>query len=872
MANVYNDLERAVSVAFEGPEVKKGYLGYVVNGAFTVVVARDTTLYYVRYDDGSVEEVPHKGRVSPQRNAPVKVGVDDTGERSILGINREEATVFAGAAGAGSMAIGPHSHERGSSMQYLIDPYLITPLRVKHVSETTVEIGAGHYKDSSGDLHWRLSEQVDISSYITGTSYHHSWIVVWINQDTGASGVTSGTSQTIALPLYKSGISSVSLPSGSIPLVAIPVKNGQSTLYEVDFEDMRYIVGIGNYDFASKSLSNLSSVAINTSLISDTDSTDDLGSSSAYWRNGYIDTLYVSEQSSPSTPAAGKVVIYAKSDGLIYIKDDAGVETQLGGGLPSFGSSASKTISSDVVSSGSDRHLVISAQTGTADDLIEITGLSVGNEVVIRAASGHTITVKHNSGSATDKIILHNATDIALSGDKTLKLFKAASGKVVQYVDDSSGGPVISDAFDVPYTATNPADWSTPPTNSGEALDTIAADLTDLAAGGVVRSVVAGTNIAVDNTDPEHPILSSTSTPGGGAPPSICEGRLTLTTGTPVTTTDVTGATTLYFAPHKGSYIGLYNGSSWELKSFTELSISLAGLLPHSIHDVYAYDNSGTPTLEIAAWNAGPSGAITGATNATPIVITTSGTAPATGAIVTISGVAGNTAANGTFRVTNLSPTTYSLQALAGNANVAGNGAYTSGGNWYQSNYTPTRATSTTFVNGIELKSGATTRRLLGTIRITSTAGQCEDSEARRFLSNLYNPVLRSLRVNEGTDSWSYGTAATRPLNNSLLNRVEVVLCEARHITVDAIHNANRVSGNGASTGIDVDGIVNMDEAISGWLALGNTSMHAKYRGYLAAGYHYFQQLESANGASNTFYGDFGQSYPRTGMSGDLLA
>ena len=99
-----------------------------------------------------------------------------------------------------------------------------------------------------------------------------------------------------------------------------------------------------------------------------------------------------------------------------------------------------------------------------------------------------------------------------------------------------------------------------------------------------------------------------------------------------------------------------------------------------------------------------------------------------------------------------------------------------------------------------------------------------------------------------------------------------MVLCEARHITVDAIHNANRVSGNGASTGIDVDGIVNMDEAISGWLALGNTSMHAKYRGYLAAGYHYFQQLESANGASNTFYGDFGQSYPRTGMSGDLLA
>lgn len=33
-----------------------------------------------------------------------------------------------------------------------------------------------------------------------------------------------------------------------------------------------------------------------------------------------------------ATPSAGEVVIYAKSDGLMYSKDDAGVETALGGG------------------------------------------------------------------------------------------------------------------------------------------------------------------------------------------------------------------------------------------------------------------------------------------------------------------------------------------------------------------------------------------------------------------------------------------------------------------------------------------------------------------------------------------------------------
>ena len=331
MANIYNDLESAVSEAFKGPEVKKGRLGYVVNGAFSVIVSRDTALYYVRYEDGSFEEVAHKGRVAPQKNAPVKVGFDDANEWSILGVNRDEASSFTSPTQAGSLNVGLHSHERGSSMQYFIDPYLLTPLRVRLLSGTTVEISEGRYRDSLGNINWRNSEELDISSFITVTASHHSWLVVWINQDTGESGVTSGTSQAIPLPLRRSGISSISLPDGSIPLVAIPAKNGQSTLYEVDFEDLRYIVALGGItNSANQELSNLAaSVSINTSLISDADSTDDLGSSSIYWRNSYIDTVYISEQSEPSAPASGKIVIYAKSDGYVYAKNDSDEEINL---------------------------------------------------------------------------------------------------------------------------------------------------------------------------------------------------------------------------------------------------------------------------------------------------------------------------------------------------------------------------------------------------------------------------------------------------------------------------------------------------------------------------------------------------------------
>lgn len=48
---------------------------------------------------------------------------------------------------------------------------------------------------------------------------------------------------------------------------------------------------------ANKALDNLASVAINTSLISDTDSTDDLGSSSKYWANAYVDKIYLDSDS-----------------------------------------------------------------------------------------------------------------------------------------------------------------------------------------------------------------------------------------------------------------------------------------------------------------------------------------------------------------------------------------------------------------------------------------------------------------------------------------------------------------------------------------------------------------------------------------------
>jgi hypothetical protein len=65
---------------------------------------------------------------------------------------------------------------------------------------------------------------------------------------------------------------------------------------------------------------------------------------------------------------------------------------------------------------------------------------------------------------------------------------------------------------------------------------------------------------------------------------------------------------------------------------------------------------------------------VAAASNATPIVITTGATGIVTGDQVVIAGVTGNTAANGTFIITVLSPTTFELDGSAGN------GAYVAGG------------------------------------------------------------------------------------------------------------------------------------------------------------------------------------------------
>lgn len=102
------------------------------------------------------------------------------------------------------------------------------------------------------------------------------------------------------------------------------------------------------------------------------------------------------------------------------------------------------------------------------------------------------------------------------------------------------------------------------------------------------------------------------------------------------------------------------------------------GMILKLLYEFWGYCVNGTSALQTPggfATSMNVSYTISSATNATPIVITTTSTnALVTGQQVVISGVGGNTAANGTFQITVVTNTTFQLNG------TVGNGGYTGGG------------------------------------------------------------------------------------------------------------------------------------------------------------------------------------------------
>lgn len=82
----------------------------------------------------------------------------------------------------------------------------------------------------------------------------------------------------------------------------------------------------------------------------------------------------------------------------------------------------------------------------------------------------------------------------------------------------------------------------------------------------------------------------------------LCGGRLTLSTGVPVTTADVTAATTVFFTPYKGGALALFDGTSvWGAFTFSEISVAVPNVA-NQMYDVFASQTAGVVALSVVAW------------------------------------------------------------------------------------------------------------------------------------------------------------------------------------------------------------------------------------------------------------------------------
>lgn len=250
-------------------------------------------------------------------------------------------------------------------------------------------------------------------------------------------------------------------------------------------------------------------------------------------------------------------------------------------------------------------------------------------------------------------------------------------------------------------------------TNHGVVLGT-GTDALAATSAGTAGQVLTSNGAAAD------PTFQAVS----GVNPAICQGRLTLTTGVPVTTADVLAATTLRFAPYNGNLLALYSGTAWALFTFPELSIAVPATTSQ-LYDVFVYDNAGTRTLELLAW-----------TNDT------------------------------------------------------------------------TRATALVTQDGVLCKTGALTRRYVGSFRTTTVSGQTEDSALKRYVWNYANRLPRLLQRFESTATWNYTTATVRQANGSAANQVDLVVGIAEsplHLELVSVNVDNPANQVDVSVGIGED-------------------------------------------------------------------
>lgn len=83
---------------------------------------------------------------------------------------------------------------------------------------------------------------------------------------------------------------------------------------------------------------------------------------------------------------------------------------------------------------------------------------------------------------------------------------------------------------------------------------------------------------------------------------TIPGGRLTLESGVPVSTTDQTAKTSIYYTPFVNNVVPLWDGYKWRPIEFSETTLALGTLTSGKPYDVFGYLSGGALALELLVW------------------------------------------------------------------------------------------------------------------------------------------------------------------------------------------------------------------------------------------------------------------------------
>jgi YVTN family beta-propeller protein len=282
------------------------------------------------------------------------------------------------------------------------------------------------------------------------------------------------------------------------------------------------------------------------------------------------------------------------------------------------------------------------------------------------------------------------------------------------------------------------------------------------------------------------------------------QGRLTLTSDTPVMTADATAQTSVYYTPYQGNIVPIYDGANMQSYTFGQLTMALntTNQTSGNIYDLFVFLNSGVVTIAAGpAWSSASS----------------RGTGAGTTQLQQTDGLWVN--AN-TITLKN-GATSYSSIPV-GEATYVGSVYMTANGQTGMQ-FAPTPATGGT-------------NNILG-------------------LYNAYNRVRTVSAESDSTSSWTYGTASWRAANASNSNRI-TYLDGLQQSAITAVYqNILQTSSTAVQAFIGVGVNSTTAPSTTSGACTSTTTMSASGLGYKAPlmGLNYVQALEYSSAATSTY-------------------